>query len=249
MFNMNDEIFFELHQNLNREGYGRDIYTRKAFDMIPSIKNPTILDIGCGSGTPTILLANLSKGNVIGMDIHQPYLDELERKAKESNLSQKVKALNCSMLRIDFPDECFDIIWSEGSIYVIGFEQGLNEWKRLIKPRGYLAVHEMVWLESNPPKEIREYLEKMYSGITTIPDNLDIIKKCDYKILGYFPLPEDAWWEAYYHPLEKRVQILKEKYKNNQNALDVLDKEQKEIDLYLKYSKWYGSAFFVMQKK
>ena len=77
---MNDDIFFEIHQNLLREGPGREKYTKKAFHMIPPIKNPDILDIGCGPGIPTILLAKLSFGNVIGMDTHQPYLDELKRR-------------------------------------------------------------------------------------------------------------------------------------------------------------------------
>ena len=104
---MHEDIFFEIHHNLLREGPGRDKYTKKAFQMIPPIKNPTILDIGCGPGTPTVLIAKLSYGHVIGIDTHQPYLDELEKKAEEVNLSHKIKTLNCSMLNMDFPSENF----------------------------------------------------------------------------------------------------------------------------------------------
>ena len=246
---MKNDIFFEIHHNLLREGPGRDRYTKKAFQMIPPIKNPRILDIGCGPGTPTVLIAKLSYGNIIGMDIHQPYLDELDRKAKEANLSHKIKILNCSMLNMDFPNEKFDIIWSEGSIYIIGFEKGLKEWRRLLKQRGFLAVHEMVWLKDNPPKEIKDYWEGNYPGIKTIPDCLDIIPGCGYNIFGHFPLPDDAWWVGYYHPLQKRIDFLKKKYKKDSKALEILNKEQEEIDLYKKYNKWYGSAFFIMQKK
>jgi ubiquinone/menaquinone biosynthesis C-methylase UbiE len=241
-------IFFELHHHLPREGPGRNKYTEKAYHMLPPIEKPKILDIGCGPGEPTILLAKLSKGTVIGMDIHQPYLDELERKAKKANLTSQVQILNQSLFEMDFPQESFDIIWSEGSIFLIGFEQGLREWHQYIKPHGFLVVHEMVWLQQDPPQEIKKYLEAAYPGIRQIPENLAIIPQCNYQVIGYFALPEDAWWIEYYHPLEKRIHKLKTKYHKNPKALKVLQLEQQEIDMYKKYSQWYGSTFFTMKK-
>lgn len=47
---MAQDIFFEIHQDLPREGPGRDKYTRKAFQMLPAMDKPKILDIGCGPG-------------------------------------------------------------------------------------------------------------------------------------------------------------------------------------------------------
>ena len=190
---MDWEIFFDIHKNLPREGSGRDEYTQKAFEMIPTIKQPRILDIGCGPGLQTIKLAKLTDGKIIGIDIHQPYLDQLEKSAIKEKLTDRIKILNQSMFDMNFPEEYFDIIWAEGSIFIIGFEQGLNEWKKFIKKNGYLAIHEMTWLKDNPPKEISDYWKKVYPAITTIEKNLEIIKKCNYKLIGHFPLPEDAW--------------------------------------------------------
>ena len=241
-------IFFEIHQGLPREGPGRNDYTRKAFNMLPSLDRPQILDIGCGPGGPTMELARVSGGVVIGMDNHQPYLDVLEEKIEKAGFSERVQAKNGSMFTMDFPEESFDIIWAEGSIYIIGFERGLKEWGRFIKPAGFLVVHEMTWLKPDPPKEIFDYWQKMYPGITTIPHNLEIIPQCGYDVLGHFPLPEDAWWEEYYHPLGNRLNQLREKYKDDPEALEILDTEQEEIDLFKKYSEWYGSVFFVMKK-
>jgi len=242
------DIFFEIHQGLPREGPGLNDYTRKAYEMLPEIESPRILDIGCGPGRPTMELARLSGGFVIGMDNHQSYLDVLEEKIKKAGLSDRVKAVNGSMFTMDFPAESFDIIWAEGSIYIIGFERGLKEWRRFVKSHGFLVIHEMTWLKKNPPKEISDYWKKMYSGITTIPKNLKIIPRYGYKVLGHFPLPEDAWWEEYYHPLEERINQLKAKYKDDPEAFSILDSEQKEIDLFKKYSAWYGSVFYVMQR-
>ena len=103
-------------------------------------------------------------------------------------------------------------------------------------------------LKSDPPNEIADYWKRMYPGITTIPKNLEIIPRCSYDVLGHFPLPENAWWEEYYHPLEERINQLRAKYKENPETLRTLNSEQEEIDLYRKYSAWYGSVFYVMQK-
>jgi len=246
---MAQDIFFEIHRDLPREGPGRNRYTRKAFQMLPKIDKPSILDVGCGPGGPTIELARLSNGHVIGLDTHQPYLDRLNRKIEEAGLSDRVGAVKGSMFEMDFPEESFDIIWAEGSIFIIGFERGLKDWRRFLKPRGFLVFHEMTWLRPNPPKEICDYWKKVYPGIKTAQENLKLIPSCSYKIIGHFPLPEDAWWDEYYGPLQERIQNLREKYRDNSKANDALDEEQREIDMYRKYYKWYGSVFYLMQKE
>jgi len=246
---MTRDIFFEIHEDLPEEGPGRDKYTRQAFEMLPKLDKPRILDVGCGPGGPTLELARLSQGQVIGLDIHQPSLDRLMRKIEEAALSDRVQVMNCSMFEMDFPDKSFDIIWAEGSIFIIGFERGLKAWRRLIKPNGFLVVHEMTWLRPDPPREIHDYWKEIYPEITTVPENLKQIRACGYHLIGYFALLDDAWWTEYYRPLEKRIQKLRKKYAEDPAALAALDKEQREIDLFRKYNKWYGSAFFVTQNK
>ena len=132
------------------------------------------------------------------------------------------------MFEINFPDESFDIIWAEGSISIIGFEKGLKDWRRFLKPNGFLVVHDEI---KNIKKKLRQ-----------IPDY-------GYKLLGYFLLPENAWWSEYYEPLEKRINELLVKYSDNPRALMVLDKEQREIDMCKKNPELRGSVFFIMQKK
>ncbi|MBW2038309.1 MAG: methyltransferase domain-containing protein [Deltaproteobacteria bacterium] len=246
---MSRDIFFELHQDLPREGPGRNQYTRRAFQMLPELDRPRILDIGCGTGGPTMELARLSEGEIIGLDFHQPYLDKFIKKIEEAGLSERIRVVNCSMFEMDFPDESFDIIWAEGSIFIIGFERGLKEWQRLIKPNGFLVVHEMTWLRPDPPQEIYNYWKEIYPGIRNVPKNLELIPGCGYDLIGHFTLPEDAWWIEYYGPLERRIQDLRTKYVDDSEVLAVLDKEQREIDLFKKYKEWYGSVFFIMQKR
>jgi SAM-dependent methyltransferase len=247
--NMTEGIFFEIHHDLSREGPGRDRYTKQAFEMIPRVTSPRILDVGCGPGGPTMALARLTEGEVVGIDTHQPYLDRLSERVEQAGLTDRVRAVNCSMFEMNFPDESFDIIWAEGSIYIMGFERGLTAWQRFIKPKSFLVVHEMAWLRPEPPQEIRDYWKTFYPGIGMVQEKIDQIHACGYELLGHFTLPDDAWWHEYYGPLEERIKGLRRKYADDPEAMAQLEEEQKEIDIYRKYHEWYGSVFFVMQKK
>ena len=245
---MNEEIASQIEKDLLREGLCK--YTREAFQMLPKLDKPRILDIGCGSGGPTLELARLSQGEIIGLDIDQPSLDRLARKIEQAGLSDRVRAVNCSMLNMDFANESFDIIWAEGSTFVIGFEKALKEWRRFLKPEGFLVAHEMTWARPAPPQEVYNYWKGIAaSGIRTVTEYLEQIPACGCDVVGYFTLPEDVWWIEYYGPLQNRIQELRPKYISDSNALEVFNKEQHEIDLSRKYHQWYSSTFFVMQMR
>jgi len=246
---MTEGIFFEIHHDLPREGPGRDKYTKQAFEMLSPLHSPRILDVGCGPGGPTMALARLTEGEVMGIDTHQPYLDRLSEKSEQAGLTDRVTAVNCSMFEMDFPDESFDIIWAEGSIYIMGFERGLREWQRFMKPKGFLVVHEMTWLRPEPPQELHDYWKTLYPGIGMVQEKIDQIDACGYDLLGHFTLPDDAWWHEYYGPLEERIKGLRQKYVDDPKAMAQLEEEKEEIEMYRKYHEWYGSVFFIMQKR
>ncbi len=222
-------MFKDLNSEIDRDRFRERLlkYTRKAFRLIPELDKPRILDVGCGSGVPTVELAKLSEGDVVGLDIDQSFIDELNRKIEREGLSDRVETRRCSLFEMDFPDESFDIIWAEGSISVIGFERGLFEWRRLLKPGGFLVVH----VETE-----------------NMSDKLDRILNLGYKLLGQYSLPEDAHWTEYYRPMETRIKELRAKYMNNPGAIEMLRSYQNEIDMVKRNPRKFSSAFYIMQK-
>jgi ubiquinone/menaquinone biosynthesis C-methylase UbiE len=203
------------------------IYTRKAFQMLPKIENPYILDIGCGSGVPTMELAKLSNGRILGLDIDQAQLNKLEQKIRKAELSKRIHIMRCSMLEMQFKDESFDVIWAEGSISAIGFKNGLQKFRLLIKPSGFLVVHDQL-------KDLNEKLGQ-------IPD-------CGYKLLGYFILSKEVWWTEYYLPMKKHLNDIITKHTCEPECLQELGKLQQEIDGFSENPESNQSVFFVMQK-
>lgn len=222
---MSNQILNELNPESFREEFIK--YTIQAFKMLPKLDKPRIIDIGCGSGLPTLELARLSTGEIIGIDIDQTALDELNEKARKKGLSDRVWTKNCSMLELDFPDESFDIIWAEGAISPIGFKRALKEWGRILKINGFMVFHD----------DLRDKASK-----------IEIISECGYELVNHFQLPDDAWWVEYYEPLEERIKELRSKYNDDPKVLEAFKRYQNEINAYKKNPKDFRSIFYIMQK-
>ena len=242
------DVFFEIHSDNPREGPGNIESTKRAFNLLNDLPEiPKILDIGCGPGKQTIDLLEISNANIIAIDNHQPFLDTLQNKIDTERMGDRLQVFNKDMSNLDFEQECFNVIWSEGAIYQIGFENGLNYWKKFLKPNGYIAVTEISWIKDNPPDDLFNFWINAYPAIQSIQGNLDIIKKCGYKLIDNFTLPESAWWD-YYNPIIEKLPDLKKKYKKNKEALAVIAEEDIEIELYRNYSDYYGYVFYILQK-
>ena len=220
------ETSIQGHKDACRKNLSK--YTIRAFQTLPRIEAPTILDIGCGSGVPTLELARQCNGEIIGLDIDRSLLDILEKKIQRAGLSDRVRAVERSMFELGFPDENFDIIWAEGSISVIGFEKGIRDWKRFIKPRGYLVVFDQ-------SRGLSEKLKQMTSS--------------GYDLIDHFEVKGEAFWADYYIPLQKRINNLRNEYREDKKAQRALEKEQSEIDMVKRDPSRFSSTFFIIQKK
>lgn len=240
------EIFFEIHSGLTREAPGDSQSTKKAFSMIAGIGPDAVaLDIGCGPGGQTIDLVKISDWQIVAVDMSLTYLISLRERAAREKVADRVHAVNGDMLALGFREAAFDVVWAEGSIYIIGFERGLIEWKRFIKPGGYLAVTEVSWLRADPPDELKKYWAESYPAIQDIGENLKLIERSGYEIAGHFVLPESAWWDHYYSPIEIKLASLRSRRADDKAALEAIETELEEIDLYKRYSQYYGYVFYV----
>jgi ubiquinone/menaquinone biosynthesis C-methylase UbiE len=220
------EISIQCHKDACRKSLSK--YTTRAFQAIPRIEAPTILDIGCGSGVPTLELSRRCDGEVIGLDIDRSLLDLLEEKIRRAGLSDRVRAVEGSMFELGFPDESFDIIWAEGSISVIGFEKGIRDWRRFIKPGGYLVV---------------------FDQSRGLSEKLRHITSSGYTLIDHFEVKGEAFWEDYYIPLQKRIDNLRIEFRGDTQAQRALEKEQSEIDMVKRDPGKFDSTFFIIRKK
>jgi ubiquinone/menaquinone biosynthesis C-methylase UbiE len=245
------QLLIDLHKNAHRQGPGGAIETIKALNLarIDRSAQLKIADIGCGTGASTLLLAqHLKNAQIIAVDFLPEFLEVLEKKAKVLGVSDRIATLACSMDDLPFADEEFDLIWSEGAIYNMGFEKGVRDWHRFLKPEGVLVASEITWITDIRPEEIQKYWENEYSEIDIASAKIRILEKHGYSPIGYFVLPEYCWLDNYYQPLQNRYEAFLNQHGNSKEACAIVEAEKQEIEMYEEYKANYSYGVYIAKK-
>jgi SAM-dependent methyltransferase len=108
------------------------------------------------------------------------------RKAIEKGLERRIMPKKQSMLGMDIDDNTFDIIWSEGALYFMGFQNGLKKCHQLLKNKGYLAVTEAVLLLPNLPKPLKKFWDEGCPYIKDVKSNISLIQNEGFDLLSPF---------------------------------------------------------------
>ena len=244
------ELLIDLHKDSNRQGPGSQKETLRALELmtLSTSKELLIADIGCGSGAQTLTIAENINGQIIAVDLFPEFLHVLEKKAKDRNLSEKIITKKESMENLTFSKESLDIIWSEGAIYNIGFEKGVREWFKFLKPNGFLAVSELTWTTNKRPKKIEKFWTLEYPEIDTAFNKIKILENNGYTLVGYFNLKTESWIKNYYRPIENKFTDFLNRNNNSETAIKVIEEHKMEIELYNKYKDFYNYGFYIARK-
>lgn len=242
------EIFFDIHRGLPRQGPGDDASTRKALSLCTALPNhPAVIDIGCGPGMQTLVLANELDGHITGVDFYPEFLYQLQASAQSAGIVHQFTLQQGDMNNLPFIANSFDLIWSEGAAYIIGISNALNTWREFLKPGGYIVITEVVWLKDNPPAEVKDFWESEYPAIGTIDALLKTFTDNNYTVIDHFTLSDAAWWDNYYTPLEAKLPGLRKKYADDAEALRVIEMDAHEIDIRRRFGEWYSYEFVIAQ--
>ena len=242
------ELLVALHRGLPRLGPGSTASTLNALALceeLPAV--PEILDLGCGSGAQTLTLAEALDGRITAVDLIADFLAVLERRASQQRLRAAIHTIQADMNAPPFADASFDLVWSEGAIYIIGFDTGLARWRPLLRPGGYLAVTELSWFKPDPPAELVAFWREQYPGMRTVADNIAAARALGWQYFGGFPLPQNDWNREYHGPLRKRIGEFREAYAGDTEAQAVADASETEMDLMRRYADFCGYAFYVLR--
>lgn len=236
----------EYFSNVERQGPGSPQVTLKALSFIDNLSAQScIADLGCGTGGQTITLAQNVTGQITALDLFPSFIDIFNRNIERLGFQNRVKGVVGSMDNLPFQRESLDLIWSEGAIYNIGFNRGLNEWREYLKPGGYIAVSEASWFTNERPSEIHNFWMEAYPEIDTIPNKVAQMQNAGYIPLATFILPQNCWTEHFYAPCRKAEEIFLKKYAGNKAAEELIANQRHEEILYNKYKEFYGYVFYI----
>ena len=242
------EVFFEVYEQLPRQGPGSRACAARALDLCSSLPpSPAMLDLGCGTGGQTLHLVELTAGSIIAIDSHSQSIELLRMAIAERGLAHRIQPLVGDIGRPTLAPGSFDLIWSEGALYNIGIENALRTYHRLLHPGGYFAFTEAVWCKEDPPSEVRASFED-YPGMGWIQDVLATIDESDFSLVDHFTLPKEDWWDDFYTPMEHRIEELRRKYTDDAEALAVLDQIAQEPEMRRRCSDYYAYEFLVLRR-
>jgi serine/threonine-protein kinase HipA len=207
-----------------------------------------VLDLGSGCGRQTLVLARELGVPITAVDGHAPYLAELEAEAGRQGLRHLIRTRCADFGQLDDAPGSYELLWSEGAIYILGWAKGLERWRPLLAPGGHLAVTEATWLTATPPAEAVAFWREAYPTMGTVESNTAIAREAGYQVLDTFALPSSAWLDEYYGPLRARMATLRPEAASDPALAEAIASTEQEIAFYERYGDTYGYVFYLLRK-
>ncbi len=245
------DLLVDLHLRNPRQGPGSDADTLHAFHLTGvDVNQPlAIADLGCGTGASSLCLAShLPHAHITAVDFLPEFLAELENRAGKAGLDSRITTCEASMDSLPLAEESLELIWSEGAVYNIGFERGIREWKRYLKPGGILVVSEITWLTSSRPDELQTFWDEQYPEIDTASGKISVLEQNGYVLKGYFPLSLQSWMDTYYRPLQAGFSDFLARQHQSIDAVEVVEAEKREMDLFQRHHEYVSYGVYVAEK-
>ncbi len=242
-----DDAIYEVFGPLSQGAPGNDASTLRALDAVPNHNAVRrVLDLGAGHGRTTFALAQaLPDARITAVEIHSPFVERIAERARESGFSDRVRAECGDMAKIDVAAGSIDLIWAEGSIYVIGMERALALWCPWLRPGGCLVFSDFVRWTGRLSKEARAFWAVEYPDMASEDAIRSRATAAGYRVVSSFRMPREAH-EAYYDPLEARVAELAGCV--DTDIGEVLDGIRMEIDVVRRFPDEAGYTFFIFQR-
>ncbi len=271
---MHMEMLFKFFEGFKHKGPGGKAETLAALDMAKQAapRTPTrILDLGCGSGPHTLVLAeHLPSADILAVDVSQTYLDELDAAASAlgegAGLASRITTHKADMNKLDrdpvVMEAPFDLIWTEGSLFVMGLDKALTTLGGLLVPGGVLACTDAIWTQDphdpkgGAPREVADFADQYFPGMFEAEGWLALARERGWEPVGSFPMAKERWLE-FYAQYDERLPVflhqVEEEHPGDQERLDAAKGLAAELvrerDLFRKHPDWYTYLFAVLRRK
>ena len=182
-----DEFAEEYHKKYGYMPESEKPYLTKFFELM-SKDSPRVLDTGCGTGRDLKFLENFEIESY-GIDLSRGMLSIAKRNLKKTNL------VRGNYLRLPFKDNTFDGIINIASLVHIPHQDkflALNEFKRVLKPKGilYISIQNLLYperFEKVLKYSTKEgvYFDGRYWYFPTLYEMRNLIEDAKFEIIDF----------------------------------------------------------------
>ncbi|TKB44820.1 MerR family transcriptional regulator [Thalassotalea mangrovi] len=234
--------FMKVFATLERWAPGSEEDTKAALDLVP-VQPKSILEVGCGKGLATMVLAKETSAKITALDNEQTALERLSDRFTQHGIANRLQVVCENMSKLPFAPESFDLVWAEGSAYVIGVQAALIEWQMVIQKQGYLLLSDLVWYTDNPNERSVTFWQQEYPDMQSVETRIAQMEKAGYQVISHFPQSKRAWLN-YYKPLEQRLVELKPDMEDSAAYQAILN----EVRVCTEFADEFGYHMFLLQK-
>jgi len=244
-------VFLDMQLGLKRNAPGSDRATAHVLSLAGALPDePEVLAMGCGQGCDVLTLLHKTDARISAVDIMKPFIKRLEEKAEAEGVTgERLLTICADFEALDLPNHYFDLIWSEGAIYSIGFEEGLEDWKKYLKPGGLAVISDATWLTTAPSKDAQTFWAKDYPDMGTQEENIARAERAGFDCLATYQLPDEDWWSEYYQPLVPLIEEARRRHAGDIGVENMLDAQETEIRLFEQCSGEYAYLFYVLRRR
>jgi len=161
-------------------------------------KNPTILDVGCGTGNIIFDLIKKVHGNgkLYGVDISQKMIELARVRAKDLGYTN-VEFIKRNAEQLNFPESSFDlVICYQAFPFFLNQQKVLNEIFRVIKPKGQAALlffgeptfKEIIEIYNKVKNRHRELIMHKSLQLINLEETYELFEKAGFKKLKIYGL-------------------------------------------------------------
>ncbi|MFY8274272.1 MerR family transcriptional regulator [Pseudoalteromonas sp. SSDWG2] len=234
--------FMTVFSALERWAPGSEADTKKALAFVPE-HTQRILEVGCGKGLATEVLANSTGAAILAVDNEQAALDALRSRFEQLSMANRLETLCASMTELPIAQGSVELIWSEGSAYIMGVEKALRQWRPLLQNHGYLVISDLVWKSDSASEEAIDFWQHEYPDMVSVDERIAQMQQLGYCLVAHFPQSEHAW-QSYYGPLRERVMALEPSMRDSA-ALKAI---KREVTICTEHASEFGYHMFVLMK-
>ena len=153
------------------------IATRELAQLCHLAPGDEILNVGSGTGVPSIRLATEFDCRVVGIDLLPAMVASAEDWAERKGETDRVIFRVADAQDLPFAEDRFDAVICESvNTFVPDLDRAAQEYVRVTKPGGYVGLSEAIWV--TPPSEISEDILNSLTGrrIRTSDEWVDMLK-------------------------------------------------------------------------